>query len=182
MSNLVQPRTATTEACLSSATLFDPAVHDNMISQFADIQIACIESDNMVADYIPPLQHEKVKSWWGEKAAQVTIEPPSRRIIFMAEDGKATGVVILQLNTTETGRFRGEVQKLIVSPQHRRKGIARKMMGKTEEVAKSEGRSLLVCFFLTSTLRCHQTWKRGCRGSSADAITAFGHREGQSRR
>lgn len=129
---------------MAQAIIFNPSAHDGKVSQFADIQIACIESDKMVADYIPPLNHEKIKLWWAERAAQVTSEPKARHIIFMEENGKATGVVMLQMNTTETGRYRGEVQKLIVSPQHRMKGIARKMMGKLETVAKSEGRTLLV--------------------------------------
>ena len=130
---------------MAQATLFDPTVHHGMIAQFADIQIACIESDKMVADYIPPLNREKMKHWWTEKASQVADEPKIRHIIFMEDNGQATGVVMLQMNTTETGGYRGEVQKLIVSPRHRRRQIARKLMGKLEEVAKAHGKTLLVC-------------------------------------
>ena len=131
---------------MAQATLFDPSVHGGMIAQFADIQIACIEVDKMVADYLPPLNHDKMKHWWAEKASQVATEPEDRHIIFMEDSGQATGVVMLQVNTTETGGYRGEVQKLIVSPRHRQKGIARRMMGKLEEVAKEHGKSLLVCY------------------------------------
>ena len=118
-----------------------------MLHQFADIQIACIESDKMVADFMPPLNAAKMTRWWAEKALQIAAEPSSRHIIFMEENGRATGVVMLEMKTHETGNYRGEVQKLIVSPQHRQRGIARKMMGKLEEVARSEGRTLLVCYF-----------------------------------
>jgi ribosomal protein S18 acetylase RimI-like enzyme len=45
---------------------------------------------------------------------------------------------------TETGPFRGEVNKLMVSPRHRRRGIARRVMGLLEEVARERGRHLLV--------------------------------------
>ena len=130
---------------MAQATLFDPSVHDGMVAQFADIQIACIESDKMVADYIPPLHHEKIKHWWAQKASHVAAEPKGRQIIFMENNGRATGVVMLQMNTTETGNYRGEVQKLIVSPHHRQKGIARRMMATLEEVAKAHGKTLLVC-------------------------------------
>lgn len=128
------------------ATLFNPSAHAHLISQFVDLQIACIESDRMVADYLLPLNRERMSQWWAEKAAQVAAEAGSRHIIFMEENSQATGIVMLQMNTTETGGFRGEVQKLLVSPQHRQRGIARRMMGKLEEVAKAEGRTLLVCF------------------------------------
>ena len=63
----------------------------------------------------------------------------------MEEQGEATGVVMLKKNMTETGGFRGEVEKLMVSPGHRRNGIAREMMRKVEAVAKGEGRTLIVC-------------------------------------
>ena len=123
----------------------------DMVSQFADIQIDCIKSDKMVADYMPPLDKKKMELWWAERANEVASEPPSRHIIFMEENGEATGVVMLALNTTETGRFRGQVQKLIVSPKHRRKGIARIMMAMVEKVATADGRTMLVCSFSCNT-------------------------------
>ena len=129
---------------MAQATLFDPSNHEGMVAQFADIHMACIESDKMVADYIPPLNHDNINRWWAEKVSQVANE--SRHIIFMENNGQATGVVMLQMNTTETGGYRGEVQKLIVSPRHRQQGIAKRMMGKLEEVAKEHGRTLLVCY------------------------------------
>jgi GNAT superfamily N-acetyltransferase len=45
----------------------------------------------------------------------------------------------------ETGPFRAEVLKLFASPTHQRKGIAKLQMVKLEEVARKEGRTLLVC-------------------------------------
>lgn len=129
---------------MAQAIRFHPSLHRDMVLQFADIQIDCISADNMVADYMPPLDKRKMELWWAERADEAASEPPSRHIIFMEENGEATGVVMLALNTTETGRLRGQVQKLIVSPKHRRKGIAKKMMAKIEHVAKWEGRMMLV--------------------------------------
>jgi GNAT superfamily N-acetyltransferase len=48
---------------------------------------------------------------------------------------------------SETGTFRDIVEKLLVSPEHRRKGIAKVLMLKLEEIARVEGRTLLVCVF-----------------------------------
>lgn len=50
---------------------------------------------------------------------------------------------------TETGPFRGEVEKLMVSPRHRLKGVARRLMDKLEAVARERHRELLV-----SNLQC----------------------------
>ncbi|EHL02751.1 hypothetical protein M7I_1269 [Glarea lozoyensis 74030] len=44
----------------------------------------------------------------------------------------------------ENGNFRGMVEKLLVSPEHRKKGNAGAMMRKLEEVARQHGKLLLV--------------------------------------
>ena len=59
-------------------------------------------------------------------------------------EGEVMGYVCLQMPVTETGPFRGEVVKLMVSPKHRRKGVARRVMEKLEEVAREKGRTMLV--------------------------------------
>ncbi|ETI21605.1 hypothetical protein G647_07952 [Cladophialophora carrionii CBS 160.54] len=51
-----------------------------------------------------------------------------------------SGVVSLETPFSQTGPFRGEVQKLFVHPMHRRRGIARKLMARLETVALDHGR------------------------------------------
>lgn len=53
---------------------------------------------------------------------------------------EVAGLVALNKPVTETGPFRGEVEKLLVSPNHRQKGIARRLMAELERVALEEGR------------------------------------------
>jgi len=62
------------------------------------------------------------------------------------ETGKEelAGYVMLAMPESETGPFRGGVEKLFVSPRWREKGVARRVMGMLEEVAKKEGRGLLM--------------------------------------
>lgn len=61
-------------------------------------------------------------------------------------DGKeeVVGVVMLDKPQTQTVPHTAWVEKLLVSPEWRRKGVTKRMMGKLEEVARSEGRLLLV--------------------------------------
>lgn len=54
------------------------------------------------------------------------------------------GYVALSFPWSETGPFRGSVEKLLVSPEHRQKGVAKRVMLKLEEVAIAKGRTLLV--------------------------------------
>ena len=51
---------------------------------------------------------------------------------------------MLSKPVTQTGPFRGIVEKLFVAPKWRRKGVAKTMMRKLEEVAREEGRTMLV--------------------------------------
>lgn len=56
------------------------------------------------------------------------------------ETWEVAGVVSLSMPPSETGPMRGLVEKLFTSPMHRRKGVARTIMGELERVAKTEGR------------------------------------------
>jgi ribosomal protein S18 acetylase RimI-like enzyme len=55
------------------------------------------------------------------------------------------GYVSLDMPFSETGPFRGPIEKLLVNPRYRRRGIARMMMDLLEVEAKKVGRPLLVC-------------------------------------
>lgn len=60
------------------------------------------------------------------------------------EEEVLVGYVMMTKPITETGPFRGSVEKLLVNPRFRRRGIARVMMEMVEVVGKECGRTLLV--------------------------------------
>ncbi|CZT03731.1 uncharacterized protein RAG0_10400 [Rhynchosporium agropyri] len=97
--------------------------------------------------FIPPLSIPRMEAWWTARAAEVTAG--TRHIIMqMAKDSKTgieevAGYVMLDMPQSETVPFRGGVEKLLVSPRWRQKGIARRVMEMLEEVALSENRGLL---------------------------------------
>lgn len=85
-----------------------------------------------------------MSEWWlGE--IEKSSKGQGQFIIQMATDDEVAGYVFLAMPWSQTGPFRGIVEKLMVSPKHRRKGVARRVMGKLEEVARQENRELLVC-------------------------------------
>ena len=89
-----------------------------------------------------------MQAWWEDRAKEVAAG--ARRIILQLAPNTTTGekevvgVVALAMPVSETGPFRGYVEKLLVVPEHRQKGIARALMLKLEEAALTEGRTLLV--------------------------------------
>ncbi|KAJ7168731.1 acetyltransferase [Mycena filopes] len=130
------------------AIIFDPANprHIALIPAFADVHIACIEIDHTIATFTPPLKRDVIIEWWKERVADAI---KGSRIIFMvlanddAGQEQLAGYVVLYRPLWETGPFRGVVEKLLVSPNFRRRGVARKLMEKLETEGKIRGQTLL---------------------------------------
>lgn len=142
-------------ATLPAPILYDPLIHAaSILPQIATIHAECILRSGTLASLHPSRNPDtgelafdpaKVLAYWQPRHDQVLAG--QREIILQFTDSTETelaGVVSLHLPTSETGPFRADVEKLLVSPRHRYKGIARRLMQKLEEVARGRGRSLLV--------------------------------------
>lgn len=134
---------------MAAPVLFDPKVHAHLISSLAELHATCItEPTHVIATFLPPLDHSVMTAWWEDRVKEV--EAGQRKIIIQiaenSETGKeeVAGVVALGMPISQTGPFRGYIEKLLVSPRHRKKGIAKKLMVLLEDVAVKEGRGLLV--------------------------------------
>ncbi|CAD0107511.1 unnamed protein product [Aureobasidium uvarum] len=138
---------------LPSVVIFEPGKHDHLIPAFAFIHENCVETDHTLVNFHPPFKHQnletpdvRVLEYWKSNAARVN---EGTKVIFMqmavSESGheELAGYVALGSQACETGPFRGSVEKLLVSPRYRRRGIAKRLMSKLEEVALARGTSLL---------------------------------------
>lgn len=112
---------------------------------------------------MPPLSHEKLLTWWKERIAEVNDGKRFIWILVIETDPSARlkgpevmGVVMLSTPYSETGAFRGTVEKLLVHKNFRERGGARALMGALEREASRMGRKLLL--FDTET------------GSAAEAV------------
>jgi ribosomal protein S18 acetylase RimI-like enzyme len=139
---------------LPPVIIFEPGKHDYLIPAFAFIHEDVVVTDHTMASFHPPFQNQdpetpdpRVLEYWKNNAAQVA---ENNKVMFMqmaiSESGheELAGYVALGSQATETGPFRGSVQKLLVSPRYRRRGIAKRLMSKLEEVARVRGTTLLV--------------------------------------
>lgn len=134
------------------------------------LHAACVLHDGTLATFLPPLDHDTMFKWWEERVSEVelgkrhvivsvsevaqrtgSLEAPwynseSKRDWPVLKGGggggglEVSGVVMLATPFSQTGPFRAEIEKLFVSPLHRRRGIAKAMMIKLEEVALQNGR------------------------------------------
>jgi GNAT superfamily N-acetyltransferase len=134
-----------------SVVIFSPTEHATFTPYLAAIHASCITHDRTIATFLPPLNHEKLLIYWKEKIAEVT---QGKCVIFMllneSEPGskpkgtEVMGVVMLCMPYSETGKMRGFVEKLLVSPKFRNRGGARDLMQALEAEALRRGKTLLV--------------------------------------
>ncbi|KAI5463295.1 acyl-CoA N-acyltransferase [Mariannaea sp. PMI_226] len=136
---------------LGTVTLFSAAEHSHLIPYLAAIHGSCITHDRTIATFLPPLSHDKLLSWWKERIAETNCH---NRIIFLllneSEPGtrvkghEVMGVVMLALPHSETGPFRGFVEKLLIHKSFRGRGGARTLMNALEMEAAGRGRTMLL--------------------------------------
>lgn len=130
---------------LPSPRLYSPYKDKQFLPEIIQIHADCILYDQQLAMFMPPLSHTRMQDYW--RSMSEDIEKNRRVMIlqFAAEDEVAVaGYVLLTLPTMEVAPFHGEVVHLMVSPKHRKKGVARRVMETLESVAKDREVKLLV--------------------------------------
>ncbi|HET6184771.1 MAG TPA: GNAT family N-acetyltransferase [Acetobacteraceae bacterium] len=106
----------------------------------AEVLCACVEAGASVS-FLPPLPLGTARTFWRRYAAEVA---GGKRIILAAwADGVLRGVVTLGLDTPQNQPHRADVQKLLVHPAARRRGLGRALMELLEQEAAAAGRTLL---------------------------------------
>jgi len=79
------------------------------------------------------------------------IERGDKRLQVARLDGIIVGTVQLVVDQPANGAHRGDVVKLMVHPDGRRKGIARQLMVRVETLAREAGKTLLVLDTVTGS-------------------------------
>lgn len=132
---------------------------DVLLESIVNLHASCILNDHTMATFIPPLSQNRMQQRWqsfldegsaGKRVILIFISPTADRtkppcdVRFpfnktdwptLSPTEELSGVVSLAMPDSETGPFRGTVQNLFISPYHRRKGIARKLLEELERQA-----------------------------------------------
>ncbi len=125
---------------VAGIAVLDAAAAASAGRRLAEILCACVDAGASVS-YLPPLAPDAARSFWKRMAADVAA---GRRILLAAwDDAVLVGTVMLEFASAPNQPHRAEVQKLLVHPGARRRGVARALMARTEEIARHAGRSLL---------------------------------------
>lgn len=112
-------------------------LNEHTLEELVGLIVEVVE-DGASIGFLPPLSREDAKAYW-----QGVLEPGT--LLWVAKEGeRIVGTVQLQLAQKQNATHRGEIAKMMVQPQQRRKGIARLLMQQAEDRAVAEGRSLLI--------------------------------------
>jgi GNAT superfamily N-acetyltransferase len=106
----------------------------------ADILCACVDAGASVS-YLAPLALAEARLFWRHMGREVAA---GTRVLLAAwDDATLVGTVMLEFASSPNQPHRAEVQKLLVRPSTRRRGVARALMARAEIEAARAGKTLL---------------------------------------
>jgi GNAT superfamily N-acetyltransferase len=124
---------------VSGIELLDAAAAASAERRLAEILSACVDVGASVS-YLPPLAIEVARGFWKRISAEIAA---GTRILLAAwHDATLVGTVMLEFAASPNQPHRGEVQKLLVHPDARRRGVARALMTRLETEAQHAGKTL----------------------------------------
>jgi ribosomal protein S18 acetylase RimI-like enzyme len=111
------------------------------IDVLAGLLHACVHAGASIS-FILPFSLEEARVFWRDKVAP-GLFAGTRHLLVARRDGRLVGAVQLGVDLPPNQRHRADVSKLLVHPDARRQGIARRLMTELERIAQCEGRRLL---------------------------------------
>ncbi len=102
---------------------------------------ACVQ-DGASVSFVLPYTQEDAQAFWRDKVLPSLAAGKASLLVAM-QDGRVAGSVQLDCDTPPNQPHRAEIRKLLVHPDFRRRGIARRLMQDAEKLAVEQGRSLI---------------------------------------
>jgi GNAT superfamily N-acetyltransferase len=125
---------------VDGTAVLDIAAATSAEAGLADLLVACVEGGASIS-FLPPLSRDKARAFWHRIAADVGA---GKRVLIAAwRDGALVGTGMLEFATAENQPHRAEVQKILVHPAARRRGLGQAILQALEQAAITAGRTLL---------------------------------------
>jgi ribosomal protein S18 acetylase RimI-like enzyme len=118
------------------------------VKELADLLVDAVEGGASVG-FVTPFGAREAAEWWRSIASDV--ERGKILLLVARENERVVGTAQLRLAPLPNARHRAEVAKVLVHRRVRRRGIARRLLAAIEDVARREGRTLLVLDTVTGS-------------------------------
>ena len=119
----------------------DAAAAASAERRLAALLVDCV-AEGASLSYLPPLSPPVARDAWKRVSSEVAL---ARRVLLVAWlDGVLVGTVQLGLATEPNQPHRVDVEKLMVDPAHRRRGVGRALMQRVDQTVRGIGRRLMV--------------------------------------
>ncbi|WP_288429504.1 GNAT family N-acetyltransferase [uncultured Pantoea sp.] len=112
-----------------------------VLPELARVLQACVAEGASIG-FIDPENISVMTLFWHNQLA--ALEKGQSELLVARQHGRVVGTVMLNDSAMPNGSHRAEVSKLLVHPQARRQGIARRLMQQAEQRAHQKGKRLLV--------------------------------------
>ncbi len=131
------------------------------VPALAELLIDCVHGGASVS-FMAPLSTGRAEAFWQRVADGVARH---ERALLVAEDASGiVGTVQLVLDLPENQPHRADVAKMLVLQRARRRGIAQRLLGAVDDVARQENRRVLVLDTVTGgdaeRLYARHGWQR----------------------
>ncbi|SPY77129.1 GNAT family N-acetyltransferase [Providencia rustigianii] len=120
---------------------YNDKISENKIDELVYLLYQCVLDGASVGYTNTKTQFDDMKDYW--ISVNHSLSTNNFRLISVEVDNKIVGVVGLDLCTKPNGKHRGEICKLLVLPDYRRKGIAKRLMLEAEQIAWESGLTFL---------------------------------------
>lgn len=119
------------------------------VDALADVLVDCVAGGASVG-FMWPLPRDRAIVFWQRVAAAVA---GGERALLVAENtaGRIVGTVQLVLAQPDNQPHRADLAKMLVHRSARRAGVAQRLLARADEVARAEGRSVLVLDTVTGS-------------------------------
>lgn len=126
---------------MTTITQFSSAQISDHLGEFVELLKLTVDHGASIG-WLAPLSESDAQDYWMGVQSQVET---GDKILLVAQQGeRVVGAVQIALEPRKNGNHRGEVQKLMVHMNHRRQGIARRLMESLDASAIEAKRRLLV--------------------------------------
>jgi len=118
-----------------------PRSLDGLTDGLGDLLADAVDGGASVG-FVAPFGSLEAADWW--RSISADIETGKVLLLVARRGDRIVGTVQLRLAPLPNARHRAEVAKLLVHRDVRRRGVARRLLAAIEDVARREGRTLLV--------------------------------------